>query len=71
MQDHQLLLVPMTKKEIAAAFNMTYHTLWRKIKHLDIPPAKVIPKDILRICECCGMAIERVLLCIKRYNIRQ
>ncbi len=71
MQDYLLLLVPMYKNEIASSFNISYDTLRRKIKHLDLPPSRVVPKDILRICECCGMCVERVIKYINENDLRR
>ena len=70
MQNPLLQLVPMSKSEIASSFNISYDTLRRKIKHLEIPPSRVVPKDILRICECCDMCVERVIDYIDKHNLR-
>ena len=71
MLDKKSLLIPMSKKEIAAAFGISYNYLWRKIKHLDIPPSKVLPENILEICNCCQMDVDRLLLYIEKYNLRK
>lgn len=71
MQEHLLSLVPVYKTEIATALNMTYDTFGRRIKHLNIPPTKVVPKDIIRICDCCNMGVERVINHIEKYNLRK
>jgi len=71
MLEKKSLLIPMSKKEIAAAFGISYNYLWRKIKHLDIPPTKVLPDNILEICNCLQMDIDSILLYIEKYNFRK
>jgi DNA-binding Xre family transcriptional regulator len=73
MNDKQLLLVPLSRKEIAAAMNISYTYLWKELKEkgIDIPKRKkVFPNNIILICDAMDVNVQRIIDYVDKYNLR-
>jgi DNA-binding Xre family transcriptional regulator len=70
MDNYELQLVPLFKKEIAEAIGIKYQNLYQKIRHLSISQGKVYPKDLLIICEFLRIEPEILINYIKNRGLK-
>lgn len=64
-----LELVSMSRKEIAAALSISTKTLSRRINHLNLPSSRIVPKDIVIVCDTLNMDVKRIENHIKKYHL--
>lgn len=71
MQNVQLLLVPLFKKEIITAFNMERTEFWRKTRKLNIPTGKVSPADCIKVCETLNRDVQHLIDYINQQGLKK
>ena len=72
MSEQHTNLLPMTRTETCTALNMSRTTFWRETKSLNIPKGKkIVPKDLIRICEHLRRDIRHLENYTLKYGINQ
>jgi len=72
-QHHNLVerLLPMTRKEVYTALNMSRTSFWRATQFLNIPDGKIVHDDLLKICEYLRRDISILEKHSRKYGIKK